>query len=106
MDEQPLPTAAAVGQLRMLVVDLACKWPLTGPAQFIQAALDALLADIDSPSLRALAGLGSNEHHEVREIFDSSMDELGLLPLSPENLAVARWAMARWWADQIRGRES
>ncbi|MFD7288524.1 hypothetical protein [Streptomyces sp. NPDC059863] len=101
MNEQPMPTAAAVGQMRMLAADISCEWPLTGPAQFIQGALDSLLAGVDSPSLHALAGLGRNEHHEARELFDSSMDELGFLPLTPENLAAARWAMARWWADQI-----
>ncbi|MEN2417846.1 hypothetical protein AABB02_07035 [Streptomyces rimosus] len=72
-------------------------------AAIVQAALDALLAGVESPSLALLAGLGRNELGEVDELFDAVSAELGLLPSTPEIVAAARWAMARWWAARMVG---
>ncbi|MCZ4124645.1 hypothetical protein [Streptomyces sp. H39-S7] len=94
----------AIRRLRMLAKERAfgCKMGRqVGSDRLIQAGLDALLADIDSPSLPLLAGLGRSEEPEAPELFDRVLDELGLafrLPVDPDD---ARWALARWWAALI-----
>ncbi|WP_233221366.1 hypothetical protein [Streptomyces carminius] len=72
-----------------------------GSDRLIQAALDALLADVDSPSIPLLAGLGRREEHEARELFDRVADELGIGFEAPEDPTVAKWALAYWLADQV-----
>ncbi|MCX5416343.1 hypothetical protein [Streptomyces sp. NBC_00059] len=61
------------------------------------------MADIEAPSLPQLAGLARGEYPQARELFDLVLEELGLLPLTSENLADARWTAAQWWAGQIVG---
>ncbi|MCX4990305.1 MULTISPECIES: hypothetical protein [unclassified Streptomyces] len=72
-----------------------------GSDRLIQAGLDALLADVDAPSLALLAGLGRREEHEARELFDHVVDELGLGFEVPADPTAARWALAHWLAAQI-----
>ncbi|MER5821013.1 hypothetical protein ACWEQ3_22310 [Streptomyces mirabilis] len=72
-----------------------------GSDRLIQAGLDALLADVDAPSLALLAGLGRREEHEARELFDHVVDELGLGFEVPADPTAARWALAYWVAAQI-----
>ncbi|MFF0040851.1 hypothetical protein ACFYRG_32300 [Streptomyces mirabilis] len=72
-----------------------------GSDRLIQAGLDALLADVDAPSLALLAGLGRREEHEARELFDHVVDELGLGFEVPADLIAAKWALAYWLAAQI-----
>ncbi|MBD9700723.1 hypothetical protein IHE56_01170 [Streptomyces sp. ID01-12c] len=72
-----------------------------GSDRLIQAGLDALLADVDSPSLALLAGLGRREEHEARELFDHVVGELGLGVEAPADPIAARWALAYWYAAQI-----
>ncbi|MET8137769.1 hypothetical protein [Streptomyces sp. NPDC005251] len=72
-----------------------------GSDRLIQAGLDALLADVDAPSLALLAGLGRREEHEARELFDHVVDELGLGFEVPADPIAARWALAYWLAAQI-----
>jgi hypothetical protein len=62
---------------------------------------DALLANVEAPSLPRLAGLARNEYAEASELFDQVLDELGLLPLRARDIAEARWTAAFWWARQI-----
>lgn len=62
---------------------------------------DALMADIEAPSLPLLAGLARGEHPQARELFDLVLEELVLLPLALDDLAEARWIAARWWAGRI-----
>ncbi|MER5395606.1 hypothetical protein [Streptomyces sp. NPDC002599] len=72
-----------------------------GSDRLIQAGLDALLADVDAPSLALLAGLGRREEHEARELFDHVVEELGLGFEVPADPVAARWALAYWLAAQI-----
>ncbi|MEU1032849.1 hypothetical protein ABZ402_29815 [Streptomyces mirabilis] len=72
-----------------------------GSDRLIQAGLDALLADVDAPSLALLAGLGRREEHEARELFDHVVDELGLGFEVPADPIAAKWALAYWLAAQI-----
>jgi hypothetical protein len=63
----------------------------------IQAGLDALLADVDAPSLALLAGLGRREEHEARELFDHVVDELGLGFEAPTDPIAAKWPWPTGW---------
>lgn len=72
-----------------------------GSDQLIQAGLDALLADVDSPSIPLLAGLARSEEPEAPELFDQVLDELGLLFEPPADPTAAKWALAYWLAEQI-----
>ncbi|MFI0258301.1 hypothetical protein ACH4OW_04580 [Streptomyces sp. NPDC017056] len=102
----PVTADVALGALRCLAADRSfgedgfAGWYGTR-AECVRAVLDALLAGVDSPSLGRLAGLGRNELDAVDELFDSVLEELGLVPLTPESVAAARWTMARWWAGRI-----
>ncbi|MEV0485257.1 hypothetical protein AB0I69_32165 [Streptomyces sp. NPDC050508] len=72
-----------------------------GSDQLIQAGLDALLADVDSPSLPLLAGLARREEPEAPELFDQVLDELGLSFEPPADPTAAQWAHAYWLAEEI-----
>ncbi|MFF3561988.1 hypothetical protein ACFYXS_18255 [Streptomyces sp. NPDC002574] len=91
----------AISRIRMLAADRAYRWPGTDRGEWVRAGLDALLAGADSPSPRMLAGLGRNETHEADALFDRVLEELGLLPLLPEDVAAARRETARYWAGLI-----
>ncbi|UNO38968.1 hypothetical protein [Streptomyces sp. MST-110588] len=108
--EPRMTVGVALSALRCLAADRRCRdssfggWYGADRAAIVQAALDALLAGGVSPSLAHLAGLGRNELDDVAELFDAVLVELGLVPPTPENLAAARWEMARWWAGRmVRG---
>lgn len=66
----------------------------------IQAALRALLAGVDSPSLVLLAGLGPREQSEAHDLFRAVTAELNLLS-SPPDLRALRWELVRWRCEQI-----
>lgn len=72
-----------------------------GSDRLIQASLDALLADVDSPSLPLLAGLARRDEPEAPELFDQVLDELGLSFAPPADPTAAKWAHAYWLAEQI-----
>lgn len=72
-----------------------------GSDRLIQAGLDALLADVDSPSIPVLAGLIRSEENDAPELFDQAIDELGLAFHAPADPVAARWALAYWLAEQI-----
>ncbi|MFJ9871412.1 hypothetical protein [Streptomyces sp. NPDC101165] len=76
-------------------------WQRPSDAYLVQLGLDALMADVEAPSLPLLAGLARGEYPQARDMFDLVLKELGLLPLASEDLAKARWIAARWWAGQI-----
>jgi hypothetical protein len=86
----------------MAAADLAMEpWQRPSDAYLVQLGLDALMADIEAPSLPLLAGLARGEYSLARELFDLVLEELVLLPLASEDLAKARWTAAQWWAGQI-----
>ncbi|WP_262061681.1 hypothetical protein [Streptomyces sp. STR69] len=72
-----------------------------GSDRLIQAGLDALMAEVDSPSLAMLAGLLRSEESEAPALFDQVLEELGLLFRPPGDPGAAKWAMADWIAGQI-----
>jgi hypothetical protein len=72
-----------------------------GSDQLVQAGLDALLTDVDSPSIPLLTGLTRSEEPEAPELFGQVLDELGLLSEPPADPTAAKWALADWLAEQI-----
>ncbi|MFJ3310422.1 hypothetical protein ACIPSA_47100 [Streptomyces sp. NPDC086549] len=97
-----MDAAVAISLIRMAAADLTMEpWQRPLDAYLVQLGLDALMADIEAPSLPLLAGLVRGEYPQARELFDLVLEELGLLPLASEDLAKARWTAARWWAGQI-----
>ncbi|WP_236584765.1 hypothetical protein [Streptomyces sp. MBT53] len=72
-----------------------------GSDRLIQAGLDALVAEVDSPSLAMLAGLLRSEESEAPALFDQVLEELGLVFRPPGDPRAAKWAMAHWIAGQI-----
>ncbi|WP_143684255.1 hypothetical protein [Streptomyces diastatochromogenes] len=90
----------------MAAADLSmAPWQRPSDTYLVQLGIDALVAGVEAPSLPLLAGLARGEHPQAREMFDLVLEELGLLPLTSEDLAKARWTAARWWATQIVARQ-
>ncbi|MHB0914899.1 MAG: hypothetical protein ACYC4M_04345 [Thermoleophilia bacterium] len=58
----------------------SCKVALdvSRPSDLIDAATDALVEGLDTPSLRILAGLAEADGAEVKKMFDRSLDELNI----------------------------
>ncbi|MFD4861624.1 hypothetical protein [Streptomyces atratus] len=95
----------AISLIRMAAADLSmAPWQRPSDAYLVQLGLDALMADVEAPSLPLLAGLARGEYPQARELFGLVLEELGLLPLTSKDLAKARWIAARWWAAQIVAR--
>jgi hypothetical protein len=90
----------ALAALRWLAIERACELQV-GSNRLIETGLAALLAGVDSPSLRLLAGLGRREEPEAPELFDRVLDELELTASVPADCEQALWAMARWWCGLI-----
>ncbi|MDX3076104.1 hypothetical protein [Streptomyces sp. MI02-7b] len=90
----------AVEQLKMLARSRAFGRHV-GSDRLIKVALDALLADVDTPSLPLPAGLGRREEPEASGLFDQVMEELGFVFEPPADPTAARWELAYWLADQI-----
>ncbi|MGW7309013.1 hypothetical protein ACWGI1_25975 [Streptomyces sp. NPDC054835] len=72
-----------------------------GSDRLIQAGLDALIAEVESPSLAMLAGLLRSEEPEAPALFDQVLEELGLDFHPPADPRAAKWALAYWIAGQI-----
>ncbi|MGW0606909.1 hypothetical protein [Streptomyces sp. NPDC002640] len=97
-----MDAAVALSLIRMAAADMAGEpWQRPSDAYLVQLGLDALMADIDAPSLPLLAGLARGEYPQARELFSLVLEELGLLPPALDDLAEARWIAARWWAGRI-----
>jgi hypothetical protein len=95
----------AISLIRMAAADLSvAPWQRPSDAYLVQLGLDALMADVEAPSLPLLAGLARGEYPQARELFGLVLEELGLLPLTSKDLSKARWIAARWWAAQIVAR--
>ncbi|WUD78369.1 hypothetical protein OG937_44990 [Streptomyces sp. NBC_00510] len=90
----------AVRQLKMLARSRAFERPV-GSDRLIAAALDALLADVETPSLPLLAGLGRREEPEASELFDQVMEELGFVFEPQADPTATKLALAYWLAEQI-----
>jgi hypothetical protein len=75
--------------------------PTVGSDQLIKAALDALIAGVESPALAQLAGLGRSEEPAAHALFSHVIDELELAPALPDNPTAARWELIRWWCQLI-----
>jgi len=73
----PMPLDQATRTLR----DTAALWSIdaVSPQAVVRCACDALIAGLDSPSLRILAGLTHTEaDYDVRHILPAALAELGL----------------------------
>ncbi|MEY9965982.1 hypothetical protein ABIA33_004037 [Streptacidiphilus sp. MAP12-16] len=90
----------AVDHLRMLAIEQRLG-RMVGSDQLIQAALVALVLDVDTPALRVLAGLTRNEEPLANGLFVQVIDELGLAPAIPDTQPAARWTLVRWWLRLI-----
>ncbi|MGW4894738.1 hypothetical protein ACWEQL_21080 [Kitasatospora sp. NPDC004240] len=90
----------ALTDLRMLALERSLGRHVRAD-QLIQAGLVALVLDIDTPSLRLLAGLGRSEEPQAAGLFGQVMDELGLLAGLPVEEPEIRWELARWWLTLI-----
>ncbi|MFI8180810.1 hypothetical protein ACIF70_09835 [Actinacidiphila glaucinigra] len=90
----------AVKQLKMLARSRAFGHHV-GSDRLVAAALDALLADVDTPSLPLLAGLGRREEPEAPGLFDQVMEELGFVFEPPADPTATKLAVAYWLAEQI-----
>ncbi|MFH9089237.1 hypothetical protein [Streptomyces sp. NPDC017673] len=100
-----MDAAVAISLMRMAAADLAMEpWQRPCDAYLVQLGLDALMADVEAPSVPLLAGLARGEYPQARELFHLVLEELGLLPLTSRDLAKARWTAAQWWAGQIVAR--
>ncbi|MFJ9825169.1 hypothetical protein ACIRSU_12425 [Streptomyces sp. NPDC101160] len=102
MGEAPATPADAVQELR----EIAHSWVdgQQGEAGLLtEAALRALCAGLDTPSLLHLAALSPCEHDLAPELFGRVMDELGFGFHPPEEYWAGRLALARWWASEIVG---
>ncbi|MER7581895.1 hypothetical protein [Kitasatospora sp. NPDC097691] len=104
-NEAPGTAAEAVRELREIA-----HWWVDGrhaePEFLMQAALRALAAGVDTPSLWHLAWLLGGEQDQAPGLFDRVMDELGfgLHPLGDHgDYWQGRLALARWWAAEIVG---
>jgi hypothetical protein len=68
---------------------------IVGSDQLIAAGLDALLAGADSPALRQLAGLTRSEEPDAHDLFDQTVDELGIASTLPRDPTAASWELVR-----------
>jgi len=87
-------------ELRMLAIRQTLG-EVVGADELISTGLDALLRGVDTPSLRALAGLMRAEEPEAQDVFRAVGDELGLFPSLPADPSAARWELVRWWCREI-----
>jgi len=86
--------------LRMLAVRMSIG-DVVGSDVLISEALTALLADVDTPSLRVLAGLTRAEEPEAHDLFRAVIDELSLSRELPPDPRAARWELIRWWCSEM-----
>ncbi|KQV08728.1 MULTISPECIES: hypothetical protein [unclassified Kitasatospora] len=101
-EEAPATQAEAVRELR----EFAHTWVdgrRAEPATLVDAALRALTAGADTPSLWLLACLMSGEHDQAPALFGQVIDELGFGFHPPDDYWAGRLALARWWAAEIVG---
>jgi hypothetical protein len=90
----------ALKHLSQLAHAKAFGWHV-GSDRLIDAALDVLLAGVESPTVALLAGLGRNEEPEAPELFDALLDELSLRVQLPTDPEAKKWTMAYWLAGRI-----
>ncbi|MGQ4457556.1 hypothetical protein [[Kitasatospora] papulosa] len=99
-EKTPMTRDDALKQLRHIGQERAFGRRV-GSDRLIQAGLDALIAEVESPSLAMLAGLLRSEEPEAPALFDQVLEELGLSFDPPAAPRAAKWAMAYWIAGQI-----
>jgi hypothetical protein len=80
--------------LRGLAVDRLAGRELR-TSHLVEAALDALVAGVDAPSLPRLAGLECSAGEEADAVFTQVVCELGLE--LPEDATAARWQLVHGW---------
>ena len=91
-----------LGQATRMLQDTAALWSIdaVSPQAVVSCACDALIAGLDSPSLRILAGLTRAEAgHRVLDILPAALAELGLT-FYPRDSGGGQEAAARALAAQ------
>ncbi len=82
----------------MKLEDAEALWESDGLArqELPQVAVDALIAGLDSPSLRVLAGLTATRMNRAPDLLDRALQELGRRPVAllPPAREAALWAEA------------
>lgn len=84
----------------------AALWSIgaASPQAVVSRACDALVADLDSPSLRILAGLTRAEaDHDVPEILPAALAELGLVFYPPGSRSGQQAAARALAAQAVSG---
>jgi hypothetical protein len=99
-DPYAVTAQEAVDHLYMLAVEQRIGRRVEADT-LIQAAVVALVLEIDTPALRDLAGLTRSEEWRAHELFTQVIEELGLAARVPAADTEARWALARWWLQLI-----
>ena len=79
-------------ELRMLAIRQTLG-EVVGAHELISTGLDTLLRGVDTPALRALAGLTRHEEPEAQDLFRAVTDELGLFPSLLADPSAARWEL-------------
>ncbi len=90
----------AAEQLRMLALERLIGRPVE-PEKLIEAALVALVLDIDSESLPLLGGLARAEIGQAEDLFDRVLNELDIMATIPTDECDVRRLLVRWWLRQI-----
>ncbi|MFE3262314.1 hypothetical protein [Nocardia sp. NPDC059229] len=90
----------AVERLRMLALERLIGHPVE-PEKLIEAALVALVLDIDGESLSLLGGLTRAETDLAEELFDRVLNELDIVATIPVDECDVRRLLVRWWLRQI-----
>lgn len=68
------------------------------PEDLPKLCTEALVAGLDSPALREVAGLRPSDYQEARDRFFVAMGELGF---ERPSRSAARWALVRSWAAEM-----
>lgn len=84
--------------------------PTSGAQDVIAAAVDALVAGVDSPSLRELAGLSAKDDYwTLRPLVEATLDELDISHPGPDSdetqVAAARVMCRRLLRGDLTARE-
>lgn len=90
----------AIDRLRMLALERLIGHPAE-PESLIEAALVALVVDIDSESLPLLGGLTRAETDLAEDLFDRVLNELDIVATIPTDERDVRRLLVRWWLRQI-----
>lgn len=100
-------TARDIQKARRALIDNAARWAcgFVNATAVVDAATDALVAGVDSPTLRVLAGVPAAEATtDVPHLLERAMDELDLPYFGPGHPTGRLLAAAALAAEHVHGR--